>query len=480
MAFFYIKDDGSAESGTATGDGGRYVVQKTGDWTTAFTATTEYYASFYVCEIATTPPTGGDIIFVSHLHNASVSPPNIVNFSDATVVQLGIRVVSVDDTDCAVYKPGAYELMNTNTYTYRPTGNLMMAGVSFEGLKNTLTADADLRKFVLQDCTLSVTGDLEYFLYLSQQGVDAHIINVDMDMSAAAGYGVLMISSGARLVWDGGAFIGTGSIAIMFNSSFMDDGGGSAIFNGVDVSMVAGALCAQGNASTEDTFLVRYNKCKISPTATLPTPGTDLQLPSHRFEMFNCDDGTSDEFHRFYVATGSGSAQNNDSVYITSGKVWASNGVNSSIQVKTSSRCDRVMPFTFELLATYSNLASSTKVIVNMVTDAVLTDTKIAAFLVYPDGTINVQANWVTSGRTYDATTHAIDPLHAGTTLPASSLGAADWTGEPISPNFYKLELDTSSDPGIASAVSVRIEVYYDFTGDGDVLYISPELEVAP
>ena len=114
-------------------------------------------------------------------------------------------------------------------------------------------------------------------------------------------------------------------------------------------------------------------------------------------------------------------------------------------------------PFVFNLPIEYVDLTNTTTDLIRvaLTTSLTLTDTEIAAYLVYPDGTTSVQANWVTSGKTVGAGNYGIDPLDAGTTLPTSSTA---WTGALA--NKYQLDCDTSGDPGAVAPVSVRIEIY--------------------
>ncbi len=56
-----------------------------------------------------------------------------------------------------------------------------------------------------------------------------------------------------------------------------------------------------------------------------------------------------------------------------------------------------------------------------------------------------------------------------------SSLGAGDWTSEPVSPNFYKIDLSTAGDAGEGAAFEVRVEVRMPSILAGE-LFISPFL----
>ena len=61
MAYYYVRDDGGSNVGTATGDGGRYASEQT-SWPGA---TSGYYPNIEDANNATTPPAAGDYIIVN-------------------------------------------------------------------------------------------------------------------------------------------------------------------------------------------------------------------------------------------------------------------------------------------------------------------------------------------------------------------------------------------------------------------------------
>jgi hypothetical protein len=126
MAYFYIKS-----GGTATGDGGRYASYKTGSWSTAFTATSQYYNSIADLETSVfggTSPTLGDYIIFSHLHNDTSSASNFFNITDSgDTNNQYISVVSVDDSDVTKLKVGA-QVDGASSY-YLSTGICYIFGL---------------------------------------------------------------------------------------------------------------------------------------------------------------------------------------------------------------------------------------------------------------------------------------------------------------------------------------------------------------
>jgi len=462
MAFFYVKS-----GGTATGDGGRYASQKSGSWATAFSATSEYYDNLYDADGATTPPAAGDIIFCSNSHNFSGDNGLY------TGINAGVTVVSVDDANCDQYKPGAKENLTDTADDYYPAELVLMAGLDLETGDNVIQLTGNEPAVILQDCILRPDGIGDAAVHAGQDGGHVTLQNVEIAPNSSNALGFVILNASAVL-WRGGSV----SAAMTDLCGAFGGGGGARLeIEGVDLSNVTNVCPSQ--ASTADNTLISLKHCKLNSSISLPTPAS-FGKRGQRFEMFNCDDGTGDALYRFFMAEYAGTVKNNDSVYVTAMDGWYGGSDKSSLEVSTSANCGHNAPFIFELIGQVVDLssASSDVLTIDLVTDnMVLTDTDIAAYLVYPDGTTSVQANIVTSGLT--ATGYlGVDPLAAGSTLPSSSLGASDWTGEPATPNFYKLELDTSGDAGQLGAIGVRIEVYKPSIAAGD-LYIHPVLTLS-
>ena len=92
-----------------------------------------------------------------------------------------------------------------------------------------------------------------------------------------------------------------------------------------------------------------------------------------------------------------------------------------------------------------------------------------------------ITPNWLTSGKTVGTGNLGIDPLAAGTTLTnTGGLSDSSWTKVLSDANAtqYRLELDTSSNVGEATAVGIRIEVYVPSIAAGE-LFIHPLLTLS-
>lgn len=467
MAYYYVKS-----GGTATGDGGRYVSQKSGSWATAFTATSEYYGTLEAARSATTAPNGGDYVLVSDLHDATYTGSQIDFSSGSEAASLSL--VSVDDANCDVYKPGAKEaLTGTTASYYRFDYNVLVAGFDLETKQNILRANNNLRGLMVRDCTLRPDTTNDRAMYTTVGPAFITFINVDVIPNTGNANVIYNASNGGVFNWYGGT-LGT-NVNRVFENNATD--GGTFNIKGVDLSVATNTLLHWNNPPYGRAV---FNSCKLGVGITLHNTGGGIPISTAEFEMYNCDDATGGDYHRFHYETGAGVAKNNDATYVTATEPWNEGSVKSSIEVTTTSRCNHALPFSFELISQYVDLAQvgSDVLTIELVTDLTLTDTDIAAFLVYPDGTTPVNAHWITSSGSTVAGSYAVDPLAAGTTLTTGALGAGDWTGEPVSPNFYKMVLDTSGDAGQAAAVSIRIEVYKPSITAGK-LFIHPLLTLS-
>ena len=487
--YFYVKSGYGTRS--ATLDSPFTTPQNT---TFALLAPGDVYASIddaTIISSKTNSPTSGDHVRVSHLHNASYTPASTdvrIGANNAINASEGLIVASVDDTACDTYKPGATEDLGGTQFDFHLYGNGILAGFTLRTGDNVLASGSSFGHWDIIDCTLTVEGNLDLAIRANIDGVQWRLFNVDINTIATnITAGLIQLTNSCRVEWFGGAVGGNGipNGGTIINSAMGYAGG--AIFSayGVDFTACNSAdLMPSCPAINTDEVIFIYSGCKLTTTATLPTYVTNLTLPRHRFRLLNSDDTTNDDAHRFFEITGAGSAENNDTIYVTDTAAWGETAVKSSIQVKTSSLCSQVHPFVFDMLGVYAKItdAATDKIIVNLVTDAALTDADIAAFIMYEDGTVAMQYNFLH--------THPVaavggysgrDPLTTGSTLTNDAthgLAIGDWESGASGLTPYTLILDTNDDPGVSNIIGVRIEVYKDFTTGLDVLYIDSDLAV--
>jgi len=416
--------------------------------------TSNYYPDIYTAVTAgtkTSPATSGDYILCSDLHSTSTT------FAGSISIPAGVYVISVDDSNGSLYKPGATENDTGTSNQYYLNNGVLVAGLDLENGDNVLRLPDGVTESAARviDTKLRVdtTNDIAY--YSNVDGCRITLVNVDIFGNSSTAYGFYVVGGG-HLEWQGGSISTITDLFFEFGAS----GGATAIITGVDLSSITTLIPSY--ASSRDETLLRLNHCKINGSVTLPSGYLKY---GQRFEMYNCDNGTDDKLYRFYIADYSGTAFNNDSTYVTTTESWYDGSDKSSIEVTTTANCTKAFPLVFELPAQYVDLATNSTITIELVYDATeitLDRESIAAFLCYPDGTTAVQANWITSGSTVGTGNYGIDPLGSGTALHTSSLTTGSWTGLSgmTTATVGALELNTSGDAGQATIASVRIEVY--------------------
>lgn len=457
----------SSVHGTNTGaTDTSYAAQQTGN-ITSLTAANVY--DNIGSAIAGTAPTAGDVIYVASNHAAAYNNGTFISIPE------GVHIYSVDDTNIDQYEPGASEHLTDTADIYYFNDKMLLAGVSFETGADVFRATGNEPHVRMIDATITVDSVGDDAIYLARDGGSVELVNVDVAANGVTA-GAFTISLAGVITWRGGAVTTNMNQLI---SAMGGAGGGFIYVEGVDLSLVGQLHFNQG--SSQDNTLAKFTNCLIKSSVVLPSTAS-FGRSGQRFEMYNCDDATGDALYRFLIADYSGTAKNNDSVYVTNTDPWYGGTDKSSIEVQTSANCSHAAPFVFELPAQIIDLsqAASDKITIELLMENTLTDTDIAGFLVYPDAVAAVKPNWATSGKTVGTGNYGIDPLAAGTALPSSSLGAADWTGEGIiiSQEYRKIEIDTSADAGQLTVAAIRIEVYKPSILAGD-LFIHPIVSVS-
>jgi hypothetical protein len=473
--YFYVKSG----LGTRTTDTG-FTSPETGAFGSGNLTAANTYANLGVVAGLTTPPTDGDIVFVSSAHNATYDAgANVIFNNNGVLDAVGVKIVSVDDTDCTAYLPGASENLNDAADDYGFVNSGLMAGISLETGDDVITTfTRSLWRYI--DGTITVDGNNDVGVFLSTDG--ARLVLEDVSIKGnAVNWDVFALNAGCVVEWRGGILGGTAQPGEFFHVVQSGISGGfTALFTDVDLSLFTGQIVPAFAVHNTDNFLIRFQNCKLNTSATIYTTLPTIQ---HRFEMFNCDDSVGGAFHRFLIADGAGQVANNDTVYVTASTPWYEGTDKSSLEVQTTSLCSHVQPFVFDLPAQYIDLsqASSDVISIDLVSDFTLTDTDIVASIIYPDGTAPL-TSYLQHSTTPVTGSNSVDPIGTGTTLTnTGGLDATDWTGEPASPNFYRLSIDTSGNGGGPAGIIVKISVFksgIDGT-TGNKLFINPGIVVS-
>lgn len=464
--FYYVRDDGGSNVGTAVGAGidtgdGIYSAEKAANgWSTEFAAVTEYFPSMGAVQAsAFGAPSDGDCVIFANDHNRSYAAPAMAFNSGGAVAGSGLQIYSVNAaSDVTQYLPGAVEVGTNAANDINLHYNGHIAGVTFEMGDDTFQSPTTVRRWNFQDCAIRVQGGTDGAFKFNQDGSYFVLTNVDLNMGNVGSYIFESLANAGVFIWNGGALTGTAPTALIRNYAAMGANGGCFVLcNGVDLSIYQGELAYFGSAASADTCFFKYVGCEQHASATLGT----VNSPQQRIEVLGGWGGVQ---HGFAIKDYSGQAENDDGVYVTADQAWLEGSTVSSLKIVTTANCSHVFPFIIEGLEAYVDLgAAGSDVIAIECVSATsgLQSNDIAAFLSYPDAVSTVTPNWVTSGLTRGAGNYGIDPKSTtGNALTAGDLGAGDWTGEPGTPSFYKLVLDTSGDAGEGANASLRIEVY--------------------
>lgn len=488
MAYFYVKS-----GGTATGTNGRYATQQTGAFSSIGAA--GYYDNIHD---AISLPTGanvpddGDFILVADDHAFSGTVGANLNINNNGAFDgAGLIIASVDVNNCENYKPGASETW-TDAYSMFFKYKGIWAGIDFQSANAYPWQSSALYCWTMQDCTLTFGVTNTYAVY-HNSGTPWRFRNFWVNDGGSTYNGYIVRNNTGHFDWRGGGVTKTGSGTVDFIGFAAANPAASHYFEGLDLSDGFTEWVDQTfGSSTDSQWSVTMRNCLL-PSSD-PSWRTDSPYhPMHRWEMYNCDDSAGNQ-HRFEVLTGTGSAVNSDSCFITADPNINNGDGPISIEITTTARCGAVEPFDFTLPVDYADFATSGSQVVTLeiATSLTLTNDDIFAYLVYPDGTTVTSYNIVSSGACIGTGNWGADPLGTATqgasdsTLATSSLGAGDWTGEPGSPNFYKIDLDTSGasaagktgGAGAPGGFEIHVEVRKPSISSA-TLYMSPYVSLS-
>ena len=473
--YFYVKSGGSL----GVNDDTSYSSMQTG----SFPSSANCYDSVAAaCSDGTkiNPASDGDFVLVSDTHSKDhdFGSKYIMNAS-GSIGGAGLVVMSVDDTACDTYKPGAHETLNDGADEIELDYNGVLAGFSgFGTADDGIDAGFSSREWILYDTTFLAGNQTTDFAIgsMDADGMYWKFYNCWLDWnggSNAISSLIRIVSNCAIVEFYGGGFksTGGGTCNYLTISNAGANGGGFLSFYGSDLSLITSSL-TYGYGSLSDNFHVKLVGCKINSGLTLATNLSASCPPTVSLELINTDDATNSRQHRWRRTTFAGTVLTNDSIYVTNTTDWYEGSTGSSFEVITGSACSELHPleWTYNQYIDLSS-ASSNRVIVNLTSAVTLTDKDVAAFLVYQDGTDYEVGTLI---GTYPSPSGylGIDALDSGTTLTnPGGLGSGDWTGGKT--NYYSIALDTSGDAGAGQFVTVKIKFMKASVATGNVYFDS-------
>ena len=428
-------------------------------------------------------PTDGDVIYYANDHAENFSYAAVLTLNGAgSYTGAGLTHKSVDTTDISQYLPGASVRNTSAVYDTTLAFNHNIYGVSFRGGDETLVLSTVSSFKQMSDLTVSNdTGTADSAFKSISEGMYLRLVNVEIAGNGAAAY-MFNVTSAIRVEWHGGKVTGTMPTSGLFRGTF-GNGGATLLLEGVDLSLLTTKLIGVQSALNTDNLRLTLKNCLLNSSMPLPTAGTELLSPHHRVELYGCDDSSGNAAHRFYIADGTGRAQNNDSTYVTATGTWPDGTTKSSIEVITTALCSQLYAFSFDILGMIVDLSAAASDVITLdilvnSTALTLTDVNFAAYLLYKDGTTRVIPRWLTTAKTVGAGNIGVDPMDAGTEYTnVGGLGDSDWTKSiaDVDAVQYRLKMDTSGVAGADDVVGVRIEVYEPSIAAGD-LFINTEL----
>ena len=449
MAFFYVKNDG-----TASGDSGRYSAEQTGSFSSI--GTSGYYPNISSALSATTSPTGGDYIIVSDLHDFDSSSTAITIATPNNT--LGVSIVCVSDDDVEVYRTSegqrARELTSVgNSADVTINGSFNIYGMEFSSVDNIqLRVDGGSGSFNDTKFIIATPGILQMSGQLPKTLNDCEIaLN-----HASASFNI----DGPDVVVNRGKVSTTASSVNNLSVAGFRNGGSSVKFNSVDLSAVSGVLIANVGSviGTDDRIDVFFDLCKLS--STVVRTNEDFKSVHQRVLTTRCSD-EPERVEYQYGLTAIGGLVDDDSVIVRSeDPAFAASGVKISYKAVTNSDASTPTPLWFEFpnprYAELSNPSSDT-LRLYLVSQDTLTSKDVWVVASYPGATDKTKANYVSSGNT-PSWAASTDPLSNGVALQPDN--GSNWldSGSPlIGYNEYYIDVDTSLFSGSNAVPCVRV-----------------------
>ena len=269
----------------------------------------------------------------------------------------------------------------------------------------------------------------------------------------------------------GGSLLASGLIDQLIRIA-ASNGGGSFLFQGVDLTAVTGYLVGNhGNSSTDDIYTVNIHGCKLNATPPAFVLETHFNIGNQYLITNTSHDSDAAEYQYFYQDY-YGTAEDQDTAGVQRAESTAfTNGERVSLKVSTTANVNQMNPFSFDLPSTFVALSSTTtdNIRLHLTSITALTDTNCWVDLYYPDGTTKQLYNLVSSRN--------VNAIGAGTALETDDTSPNTWysagTTDLAVGTEYKIDLDTSGDAGADGVPMIRFNlgvasavVYVDTTYD--------------
>src|SRR5210317_627314 len=331
MAYYYVKN-----GGTATGDGGRYTTMKTGSWSTAFSATSEYYNAINFSP--TTALVAGDVILWSD-ESVRTSGSNLSYIGPST--GLHRVVITVDNENVDQYSPDSSPQIQVNSsrdLTF--TGKWMIYGGNFYATRTWYGGAESSCRFI--DCTIKAGSTGTGLQMSGEDSATAEYHNCTFEFTAN---GDMYLNNGALLRMIGCSITGltTGGLVGCYGGR----GGASFYAEGCDFSTHTGVVLLDGGtSSTSDrNCIVEFKDCKMGNFSAWSS--NDMHNMAHLIKATGSGTTSAQAEYQFYWSGPNGQAEEIDTIYRDNSKAWPS-GAKTALKVTTNADCSLGNAFWFD------------------------------------------------------------------------------------------------------------------------------------
>lgn len=426
MAYYYVKS-----GGTATGDAGREATTpRTGSFASMGAA--NYYPSVdATLSVATTIAIEGDRVHVADDHNHEYTADTYISPGSGSGLD-PLVILSVDVNNCDQYKPGAVEHCGTVTaWDISFSQMISMYGCTFRAGGDLIFNMAN-DYFYAEDCSFE-SGSV------GTRGIDCGVesiltwVNCDATLCS----GGIAFDRTCLFRWYGG----TVSVSLNGLTQIINLQGDADQVHlyGVDLSAHSGDLIRTFTSVSSSFQAASLTNCKVNASSDILSIAAQTAMTNGTtVTVTGCGATSASAEYQYEHFDRYGTVLEETSIYRTGSAEWAS-GAQTSLKVVTLTDPKLSVPFTFALPTRYAALSSTaTDVLtIHLVSSTALTDGDVWVQCQYPDGTNKHQQNRIT--------THTADVLATGAALATSTEA---WTNPPATPNYYKIEIDTSIDVG--------------------------------
>ncbi len=444
MAFYYVKS-----GGTATGDAGRSLTERTGSF--ASMGASNYYNSVYdvfAGGIPTTAP-DGDTVIVSSSHSETSSSTYRLGIASITNGLIN-KLVSKDDTDVNTQKKGAsisvtsgnLELGNRSSNK----NNFFICGFDFL-VDDTFDVYARYSSITLYLCDITNLNGNAYLQSLYQNNLVYHKCTFDIASYFRYSYDITLLEC------DG---------AIKKGDRSFTDGSGTLRAYSCDFSSSTVPSMTSQNGKAE------FYNCKLTDAML------DLSVSSEKRNGYakavSCSSPSYGGYFYDALATSVFNQYTDTQVYLN----YKYDGVNSaSSRMETKGENGLASPARFKVCEIPAqDLASTDKTFrVNLLLDAdtkaTLTDSEFWIDLTHNNNTDLSFADVVTSRNS--------DILSVGTELTAST---GIWQGTlPTNKKAYQVDIALSA-ASLSNVTNGNIVVYANLATANTDVYIDPAIQI--